>query len=219
MGKKGFILPLLLLLVALSSCMISLPAARAQLDGTSLPTTEDIMEAIVIFLFGSEALAQNPSWVTYEGFMQNLIFPFIALFTVMYGILTEIRIFHNANVKAVLSLVMAFVGGIWAIPAMHFFLLTNAAWGTVVWGVVLFIGICAWGWSRLAEYWDWGSNTRNRSTRRTETIAEIKRLSEKAVDDESKLATATGRDEINARLAIWKKTVEMMEEEKKKLKN
>lgn len=141
MGKKGFLLPLLSVLVLAS--LISLPAARAQLSGTSIeiPTAEEVMKYILIFLFGS---GFPDEWLTYSGFMQNIIFPFIAVFVVMYGILSEIRIFHNASVKAVLSLVMAFVGGTLALQTMRWFLFANALWGTVGWGILMITGIALW---------------------------------------------------------------------------
>lgn len=222
MGKKGFILPLLLLLAMLSSCLISLPAARAQLGGTSLqiPTAEDVMKSIIVFIFGSDF---PDEWLTYSGFMQNIIFPFIAVFVVMYGILSELRIFHNANVKAVLSLVMAFVGGRYLLQMMRGFLVANAFWGTLVWGLLLLFGIAAWGFARGAEYYGWGrqsyENIRSRGERKAKLQGEIDTLSTQIVTDRVKIAEATDDNSRSAALEVWRRNSERLKRKEEEFKN
>jgi len=88
--------------------ILSASAVRGQTGSIEVPTAEDIMKMFVTFLFGEEFPA---SWLTWNGFMQNIIFPFLAIFIVMYGILSEIRIFREVKVKAILALIMAFVAG------------------------------------------------------------------------------------------------------------
>jgi len=107
------------------------------------------------FIFGDCASLQvnciPDEWMTYGGFMQYIIFPFIAVFVVMYGILSEIRIFHEVKVKAVLALVMAFVGGYYALSSMRWFLVVNSTWGTIGFGILMVIGILLWIMRGLKE--------------------------------------------------------------------
>jgi hypothetical protein len=201
MGKKGFLLPLLSVLVLAS--LISLPVARAQLSAMSMeiPTAEELMKYILEFLFGTEF---PDEWLTWSGFMQNIIFPFIAVFVVMYGILSELRIFHNANVKAVLSLVMAFVGGTVVLQTMRAFLFANALWGTVGWGVLLIFGIGAWVVARGAEYYGWGNralaNAQVSTNRWNKRVMRLNNLEEEIIRDRANMVSA-GNDKQQAK--IW----------------
>jgi len=199
MGKKGFLLPLLSVLVLAS--LISLPAARAQLSVMSMEisTAEDVMKLIIVFIFGSDF---PDEWLTYSGFMQYIIFPFIAVFVVMYGILSELRIFHNANVKAVLSLVMAFVGGRWLLQTMRGFLVVNAFWGTVLWGALMFFGIVAWAVARGMEYYGWGrqsyKNLRNEAVREAKIGENINELTNRVLQDKIILTAAIAANKPKA---------------------
>jgi hypothetical protein len=218
MGKKGFLLPLLSVLVLAS--LISLPVARAQLSAMSIemPTAEDVMKSILIFLFGSEF---PDEWLTYSGFMQNIIFPFIAVFVVMYGILSEIRIFHNANVKAVLSLVMAFVGGTLVLQEMRWFLFANALWGTFGWGILMITGIALWIFRGVSENVGMGyksyKSVAGMVKRDTDRKTQMDKLILKIDEDRVAFAEATGRakndwnNRLNADIAQLNR---LMEEEK-----
>lgn len=150
MRTKGRLLCLLLPFVL--ACILSASAVRAQTSSFEVPSGEDVMKAIIVFIFGDQASSGIPdSWLTYGGFMQNIVFPFIAVFVVMYGILSEIRIFHEAKVKAILALVMAFVGGYAVLWTMRGFLVINALWGTVGFGVLMFLGILLWAARGIME--------------------------------------------------------------------
>jgi len=120
----------------------SAPLVAAQ-TGIQLPSGEDVLKAVIVFIFGDTSGIPD-SWMTYGGFMQNIIFPFIAVFVVMYGILTEIRIFHEAKVKAILALIMAFVGGYYVLISMRGWLVLNGVLGTWGFGILMLFGIVLW---------------------------------------------------------------------------
>jgi hypothetical protein len=147
--------------------LVSMLAASAvfaaSTTGISMPSGNDVIKAIMTFIFGDCASVQGncipDEWMTYGGFMQYIIFPFIAVFVVMYGILSEIKIFHNTSVKAVLSLVMAFVGGSWTLGFMRNALIANSVWGTFAWAVLMVVGIALWLFRGLAENYRLGFGT------------------------------------------------------------
>ncbi|MCX6820882.1 MAG: hypothetical protein NT016_02950, partial [Candidatus Aenigmarchaeota archaeon] len=75
--RKRLVIALLPLALA---CVICATAVRAQ---SELPSTEDFMRAVVILIFGEDF----PNyWITYSGFMQFIVLPFVAVFAVIYGI-------------------------------------------------------------------------------------------------------------------------------------
>jgi len=131
------------LFTAILVLALSATAAFAQFEDT-----EGVMKSVMIFIFGSDI---PEGWLTWNGFMQNLIFPFIALFTVMYGILIEIKIFRDTKVKIVLALIMAFVSGYAAFSLLRSFLWANAWLGTVAFGILMIWGIIMWFFGGVFE--------------------------------------------------------------------
>jgi len=125
-----FIAPLVM------ACFLCATAVRAQTDVG--PSAEDVMMAVVVFIFGEDF----PSyWLTYSGFAQYVVFPFIAVFLVLYGILSELRIFKQTSIKVSLSLMMALVGGLWLLNIMRAFLVVNGFLGVIGFALLMFIGI------------------------------------------------------------------------------
>ena len=130
---------MLVMLPLALACVLCATAARAQ---SELPTTEDFMRAVVVLIFGEDF----PSyWTTYSGFMQFIVLPFVAVFAVIYGIFSEIRIFRQKSVKLALSLVMALVGGYLTLNIMRTFLIVNGVFGVMVFGMMMLIGIILLG--------------------------------------------------------------------------
>jgi len=112
--------------------------ASAQLES---PSADDVIRGVVTFIFGEEF----PEYaVTTNGFLQFVVFPFVALFAVMYGIMTEIKIFKNTTVKMVISLTMSLVAGSWVLNQMRWFLMANATLGTWAFGLLMIFGIGLW---------------------------------------------------------------------------
>jgi hypothetical protein len=128
---------LLLLLVPFAlAFLLHATAVRAQVDAGL--SAEDVMRAVFVFVFGEDF----PSyWLTYAGFAQYIVFPFVAVFLVLYGILSELRIFKQTNVKVSLSLMMALVGGLWLLNIMRVFLIVNGFLGVIGFALLMFIGI------------------------------------------------------------------------------
>ena len=137
--------PRLLLLITPFALVFLLHATAVCAQVGTGPSAEDIMRATVVFVFGEDF----PSyWLTYAGFAQYIVFPFIAVFLVLYGILTELRIFKQTSVKVSLSLIMALVGGLWLLSTMRVFLIVNGFFGVIGFALLMFIGIIlmALGW-------------------------------------------------------------------------
>jgi len=134
--EKRLMLALFPLMLA---CTLCATAARAQ---SELLSTEDFMRAVVVLIFGEDF----PSyWITYSGFMQFIVLPFVAVFAVIYGIFSEIKIFRQKSVKLALSLVMALVGGYLTLSVMRTFLIVNGFFGVVAFGVLMLIGVILLG--------------------------------------------------------------------------
>ena len=135
---------LLLLLAPFAlAFLLHATAVRAQVGAG--PSAEDVMRAVFVFVFGEDF----PSyWLTYAGFAQYIVFPFIAVFIVLYGILTELRIFKQTSIKVSLSLIMALVGGLWLLNTMRVFLVVNGFFGVIGFALLMLIGIIltAMGW-------------------------------------------------------------------------
>jgi len=115
-------------------------AQVGSLTGFDLPKT-------IGFIVGDPNIQQNhPEWLTIPNVIYYLIFPFIAIVAVIYGILTEIRIFRSANVKFILAFVMAGMSlPTGAMITTVYLLYTAGAWVAVVaFGVLFFIGTILW---------------------------------------------------------------------------
>ncbi len=129
-------------------------------DGTHLGDLQISGQAYNIFqlIFGAGIPADV---LNTNDVLQRLLFPFIAVWFIMYGILAELRIFTRTNwVQAVLALLIALIssasGALWYVVA--FFFLTGGYLGTIMFGVLLIVGIFLWG---AAKLWGWGIRGRH----------------------------------------------------------
>lgn len=143
MKKK--IVSLLLLITLLSTFPSALAQSYTSWDDLEWDSAQSIMRSIILIVFGSDIVRNHPNMVSPQGFLQLLIFPFVAMFAVFYGILTEIRIFRRAHsAKVTIAVIMALVGGYGALTILRSFLVVNAWLGTFLFGVALTVGIVLW---------------------------------------------------------------------------
>jgi len=141
--KKQIIVLLLTSVLLLSS----VPSAMAQFE---MPNLEDLMRTILRFIFGD----YPAGWLNTNSFMQIVIFPFIAIFAVFYGLLTELKIFKGQRTtKLVIALMFSFGGSWFALSSMKGFMIINATLATWGFGIVLFLGIIFWAGARISESW------------------------------------------------------------------
>jgi hypothetical protein len=115
-------------------------------------------------LWDPQALAQflfpgmDPQWLRIPDVLYYVILPFIAAFTVIYGLLRELRIFRHApnKVNVILAFCMAFL----LLPSGIITLLVTilyaggAALGMIAFGILFIIGIVLWFYGTTARLWD-----------------------------------------------------------------
>jgi len=93
----------------------------------------------------------NPKDLAFPNFIYFIVFPFIAIVTVLYGVMTEIRIFRSTTVKTILSITMAGMTlptGIMLTTV--YYLYSIGAWVAVAgFGVVFILGTILWGVGRV----------------------------------------------------------------------
>jgi len=93
--------------------------------------------------------------------LQYLVFPFFAIWMVIWGLLAELRIFRRKpSIQAFLALLIALIGTgspTGALVAFSRWVFTAGAWwGILVFGFILLVGITMWGAVRFTEYTGWG---------------------------------------------------------------
>jgi len=112
--------------------------------------------------FDVDALAQfmlpgiPADWLRVPQVLWYIIVPFITVFTVIYGMMRELRIFrHNTNkVYVVLSFCFAMLllpSGILTSIVIYLYAF-GAAFAAIVFGVVFMLGVVLWG---VASGWRW----------------------------------------------------------------
>jgi hypothetical protein len=130
----------LLIFLTFYVCLVQPAAAQFEINA------EEIMKIVLGFIFGD----YPEGWLKTNTFMQIVIFPFIALFAVMYGIMTEIGILRKAKTaKLVFALMFSFGAGWPALVAMKGFMIVNSFFATSAFGILLFIGIIFWGFGHF----------------------------------------------------------------------
>lgn len=132
----------IIILLFLFTLCLSLVSSIGAAEFTSDP--EEIARTIFIIIFGENFPER---WLTTTGFMQFIVFPFIAVFAVMYGIMSELKLFRTPGgrkAQLVISLIMAFVGGYALLVTVRGLLVVNAWLGMILFGLVLFIGLILW---------------------------------------------------------------------------
>jgi hypothetical protein len=112
--------------------------------------------------FDVDALAQfmfpglPPEWLRVPQVFWYVILPFIAVFTVIYGLFKELRIFRHAPNKV--NIVLAFAMAMLLLPSgVLTFIVVNlyafsAAFAAIVFGIVFMLGVVLWG---VASSWGW----------------------------------------------------------------
>jgi hypothetical protein len=165
-------------------------AQIGSLSGFDLPKT-------IGFIVGDPNIQQNhPEWLTIPNVVYYLIFPFIAIVAVIYGILTEIRIFRSTNVKFVLAIVMAGMSlPTGAMITTVYVLYTIGAWFAVVaFGLLFIVGTILWAIGRGGqlknELYDIGnkmSELKRRSLTLDQQFANGKMSQDKYLRDKAKL--------------------------------
>jgi hypothetical protein len=181
-----------------------------------LPTTVFAVEIAgydpIKIIFGPDVPEE---WQEPYKFMQYLVFPFIALWVVLFGILSEIRIFRRREgINAIIAFLIAMIAGptgglVWLVRNS---LIVLGAWGFLVFAALLGVGITLWAASRL---WAWGAPWTTKTMRGKAMEAfEIERKAGRLRDYYNELMAAGRYAEAKAVLdEIFK-----LEEQKKKIK-
>lgn len=90
------------------------------------------------------------SWFGLPDFIYFVVFPFIAIVSLLYGLLSEIHLFQSQNVKITLAIAMAAISlptG-WLIVFVYYAFSALSFWAVGVFVVVFFFGILFWGISK-----------------------------------------------------------------------
>jgi len=104
------------------------------------------------FVVGDPNIQQtHPEWLQFPNVIYYLIFPFIAIVTVLYGVFSEIRIFRSSAVKGTLAVVIAGMSlPTGAMITTVYYLYTAGAWISIVmFGILFIVGAALWGAGRL----------------------------------------------------------------------
>jgi len=111
------------------------------------------LNSMLSFVLGANIAQTHPEWLVLPNVIYYLVFPFVAIVAVIYGILSEIRIFRSANVKGVLAFVMAGMSlPTGAMITTVYYLYTFGAWVAVVtFGILFIFGTLLWGVGRGSQ--------------------------------------------------------------------
>jgi len=110
-------------------------------------------DALAQFLFPG----MNREWLRLPDVLYYVILPFIAAFTVVYGLLRELRIFRHAPNK--INIVLAFCMAFLLLPSgiltllVTFLYAGSALVGIVAFGIVFLIGILLWAYGTTTRLW------------------------------------------------------------------
>jgi len=107
---------------------------------------------ILQIIFGNQI---DKAWVETNSFLQYLIFPFIAIWLVMYGIFQEIIFFRRVTwFGSMMALVVALIvssSGI-LVRMMRGYLMLAGGMGIIFFGFILFLGLIFWFIGRLGRF-------------------------------------------------------------------
>jgi len=87
------------------------------------------------------------SWLAFPNIIYYLILPFVAIVAVVYGIISDLRIFRRTRwVRGVIAVAMAgmTLPSGWLISAVLALYSFDAAFAAIAFGVVFFIGVIMW---------------------------------------------------------------------------
>jgi len=101
------------------------------------------------FVFGPEV---PPEWYQVNMFMQWLVFPFIGIWLVLFGILEQLGIFRvRRSIGGFLALIMALIasssGSLVSMSRILFQVM--GGWGFLAFFVVFFVGVAFWSYGEL----------------------------------------------------------------------
>jgi len=94
-------------------------------------------------------------WLTLPNFFYFIVFPFVAAWAVIYGIMEEIRIFRTAKTpQKIISFVMAalLLPSGWLLIIVNYFYAFDAWVALMAFGIIFFIGIFFWGAGTFQGY-------------------------------------------------------------------
>lgn len=131
-------------LLTILTVLFSLPCLAIAANGFEAPDISAGLMTVVEIFFGPEAKAYTTDPVS---ILQFLIFPFIALWAVLYGILTTLKIFRYQNrLNSLLSFLIAVIacptgGLVWIVRTVFVYM---GGWGFVAFAILFFVGVGAW---------------------------------------------------------------------------
>jgi len=165
-------------LLVILTVLFSLPYLAIAANGFEADLTAGIMTVVEIF-FGPDAKTYTTSPVQV---LQFLIFPFIALWVVLYGILITLRIFRYQNwLNVLLSFLIAVIAGptgglVWSV---RYVFMIMGYWGFGVFAVLFGAGVLLWGigtgWSFHVRF----TSQLGRAGRLQERLQELNELIER----------------------------------------
>jgi len=91
-------------------------------------------------------------WLSLPNFVYFIVFPFVAAWAVIYGVMEEIQIFRRARTShKVVSFVMAamLLPSGWLMIIVNYFYMFDAWVALVAFGVVFLVGTLTWGYGRV----------------------------------------------------------------------
>jgi len=142
MSKKIYVAFILTVLLVLPS-VVSAPITFLPGGEFTWPKMENFWK----LAFGPgvpDYMVQSPYHV-----LQFLIFPFLSLWVIIYGILEQIRIFRRKSwLHGILALLIAAISGptgglVWAVRVVF---VAYGWFGFAIFAALLFIGTALWGW-------------------------------------------------------------------------
>lgn len=179
------------------------------------------------------------NWLTYEKFIWYALLPITGMWLIIYGFLSEIKIFSDTKINAVLSLVIAFstipMGVFVIIVAVMFGLMgmyaTLAFFVLFILGVFYLSGAKIRGWKRVWRTYDIAmertekqieflQKEREKKQKEIEKIENQMKKGEISKDEGTRLANKLKREiaEIEKRIVGLKEEIKMFEERKKEAK-
>jgi len=129
------------ILAVVVSLNLILPAVYAQFNFGNSQSLRPWVE----FIVGNNQFPNE--WLVFPNIIYYLILPFVAIVAVVYGIISDLRIFRYTKwVRGVIAVAMAgmTLPSGWLIQAVLYLYSFNAAFAALAFGVVFFIGVILW---------------------------------------------------------------------------
>ena len=120
--------------------------------------TTDLWSNAFGLLFGPDIpdyMIYDSNGVSPYAILQWLIFPFLALIAILYGILTEIKIFRNNNkINGAIAILIALIAGptgglVWLVRNVF---VIFGYYSFLIFAIILFVGVGFWGVSRIRGF-------------------------------------------------------------------